>query len=158
GGPQTIDAILSGYRPPKRSRKLLHLSDLHFGTQTADKNLQTLQKRVVFEKADLSRAVITGDLINTPRDAEDPDWEDFKDFRRWLARQIGNDVVVVPGNHDERWLGNRVWRFGKNLKAVADLSWSKVVVDRTLMCAFLCFDSAREGFAATGNISQAQLD
>jgi UDP-2,3-diacylglucosamine pyrophosphatase LpxH len=157
-GATTIDAILSGYRPPKRSRKLLHLSDLHFGTQTAVKHLQTLRQRVVLEKAALSRAVITGDLINTPRHAEDPDFEDFKGFRRWLATQIGNEVLVVPGNHDERWLGNRIWGLGDNKNVVADLSWSKVVVDPTLMCVFLCFDSAREGFAATGNISQAQLD
>lgn len=158
GGDSTIDAILSGYRPPKRSRRLLHLSDLHFGTQTAAKNLQTLRHRVVVEKSRLSRAVITGDLINTPRHAEHPDFEDFKEFRRWLAMQIGNEVVVVPGNHDERWLGNRIWGLGDNKNAVADLSWSKVVVDSTLMCVFLCFDSAREGIAATGNISQAQLD
>ena len=67
-------------------------------------------------------------------------------------------MIVVPGNHDQRWLGNRLGALGDNKNAVADLSWSKVVVDPALMCVFLCFDSAREGFAATGTVRPQQLD
>jgi hypothetical protein len=157
-GPPAIDAILEGYRPPKQSRRLLHLSDLHFGTQPAARNLATLRDQMLLEAGEASRAVITGDLINSPGDADDPDFVEFKEFRRWLARQVHSDVIVVPGNHDERWLGNRLWTWGDNKDVVADLSWSKVVVDSTLMCVFLCFDSAREGFAATGTVRLAQLE
>lgn len=67
---------------------------------------------MLHEARDASRVVITGDLINTPGGADDPDFADFKDFRRWLAEQTGSDVIVVPGNHDERWMGNRLWFLG----------------------------------------------
>lgn len=50
-GPRAIDAILEGYRPPRQSRTLLHLSDLHFGTDHAARNLAILQDRLL---ADLS--------------------------------------------------------------------------------------------------------
>ncbi|MEK6375311.1 MAG: metallophosphoesterase [Acidobacteriota bacterium] len=157
-GPPTIDAILESYRPPRQSRRLVHLSDLHFGTPPAARNVAALREELLLEAREASRAVITGDLINTPGDADAPDFAAFKDFRRWLAEQVGSDVIVVPGNHDERWLGNRLWTLGDNKDSVADLSWSKVVVDPALMCVFLCFDSAREGFAATGSVTPAQLD
>ena len=157
-GAPIIDAILDGYRPPRRSRQLLHLSDLHFGTRQAQTNIAPLREHLLGEARDASRAVITGDLIHTPRGADDPDFADFKDFRRWLARQVGSDVIVVPGNHDERWLGNRLWKLGDKKDVVADLSWSKVVADRALSCCILCFDSAREGVAATGTVSPAQCD
>jgi predicted phosphodiesterase len=157
-GPPAIDNILRGYKEPKQSRRLLHLSDLHFGSTSAKQNVARLREQLLRETGDISRAVITGDLINTSSDADDPDFADFKDFRRWLAVEVGSEVIVVPGNHDERWLGNRLWGLGDNRNAVADLSWSKVVVDSTLKCVFLCFDSARKGMAGTGSVSTAQLD
>lgn len=157
-GLKTVDEILRSYRPPKQSRRLLHLSDLHFGTKPAARNLERLRGQLQREALEASRAVITGDLIDTPSDADAPDFAAFKDFRRWLAEQVGNEVIVVPGNHDQRWLGNRLGALGDNKSAVADLSWAKIVIDTELMCVFLCFDSAREGIAATGTVSPQQLD
>ncbi len=158
GGLDAIDRILLGHRPRKRSRRLLHLSDLHFGTAPARRNLDYLREQIAAESHDISRVVITGDLIDTPRDADDADFAEFKGFRRWLSTQVGKDVIVVPGNHDQRWRGNRLGFLGDNKNAVADLVWDKAVADGDLMCSFLCLDSSRDGNSARGELSQTQLD
>ena len=158
GGLDAIDRILQTHRPRKRSRRLLHLSDLHFGTHAARRNLDYLREGLLAESHDVSRVVITGDLIDTPRDADDDDFAEFKEFRRWLSTQVGKDVIVVPGNHDQRWRGNRLGFLGDNKRAVADLAWHRAVADDDLMCSFLCLDSSRDGSSARGELSQAQLD
>lgn len=157
-GLAALDAVLGSYRPRTATRRLLHLSDLHFGTREARDNLAHLKAQLAREAPALARAVITGDLVQTPRGTADPDFDAFKDFRRWLAGELGSEVVVVPGNHDQRWMGNRLGSAGDNKNLVADLGWAKVVADAALLCVFLCLDSSREGQMARGEVTQAQLD
>lgn len=144
-----VDRILDEHRSTSSSKQLLHLSDLHFGTTTALRNqaylLATLAK--VIPRVD--RVVVTGDLMENPREQ---DALTYKNFQASLVR-MGKEPVRIPGNHDQKWLGN----FGSSLKEMAGIEWSKLVVDDDLGCIFLGFDSARDARFATGKVASDQL-
>jgi 3',5'-cyclic AMP phosphodiesterase CpdA len=157
-GGQAVNARLSGYRPPKKSKCRLHLSDTHFGSERARANKEVLLGHLRTHVPTCTRVVITGDLIDNPTNQDDPAFAEFKEFRRWLTRESGADVIVVPGNHDQRWHGNKLAWFGNRREMLADLHWDQVVSDHALRSVFLCFDSSRGGLAAAGEIKDAQME
>jgi hypothetical protein len=70
----------------------------------------------------------------------------------------GKKPIVIPGNHDERWMGNALGRLGQQLRQLADLQWSKLIVDEDLSCVFFCFDSSIDGGNwARGKVSHQQM-
>jgi hypothetical protein len=151
-GLNAVDSILRGYRPRARAKQILHLSDLHFGTDTARANIDYLREYLREKAKTITRAVITGDLIDSPGGLDDPAF-----VQRWLTREIGADVLLVPGNHDQRWRGNRMLTFGDDKTSLADLVLFKVVPDSDLRCVFLGFDSSRGGNLAMGKVTESQM-
>jgi 3',5'-cyclic AMP phosphodiesterase CpdA len=81
---------------------VLHVSDLHFGRPASSERLESLLKLVAELEPDA--VAISGDL--TQRCSR----KEFELARRYLE-SIGEvaPYVVIPGNHDIRWLG-AVWR------------------------------------------------
>jgi len=159
------DTVLQSYRDWTRRQRssitILQLSDLHFGTKEADGNVRYLKAHLrgrVKTMSRMSRVVITGDLWNTPNRRQA---DAFDDFRADLREMSGNQIIVVPGNHDMRLLGNSLswWRLtaGRDLREIVRLEWSHLVVDHENACVFLCFDSSEEGNWARGHITTAQL-
>ncbi len=90
--------------PP--SARIVHLSDLHAGSQYFVANLLD---RALVEINDLKPdiVVVTGDLTNMGYRQE------FREAAEYLARIECPDLLVVPGNHDSRNVGykhfERIW-------------------------------------------------
>jgi hypothetical protein len=99
--------------------------------------------------------VITGDLFDNPKEN---DALAFRNFRSHLHSATGKEVLVVPGNHDQRLSGNSLFGFGRKLRELTKLEWSSVFVDDNLGCVFYCFDSTRDaGDFARGCVTAQQM-
>ncbi len=148
-----IDQIIRGHARAAQTKRILHMSDLHFGQPEASRRRSYLKGHLATIVKDVDRVVITGDLFDEP----DGDLKgEFDEFRSDVERMTDHEVIVVPGNHDARWHGNVVLGFGKNFEQLAKLRWSPVVVDDDLNAVFFCFNSAEGGEFAKGRVSEEQ--
>lgn len=134
----------------KRGKAILHLSDLHFGRSDAAANLGMLQTQLTRIGRDVNRIAITGDLLDNPRDA---DLVQFQAFRMTLRALTQQQILVVPGNHDMRYLGN----VGRSFEQVAQIPLTKVTVDDAMRVIFLGVNSSLEGDFARGRVTLRQL-
>jgi 3',5'-cyclic AMP phosphodiesterase CpdA len=128
-------------------RRLAHVSDLHFGTETP---------ALVAALADSIRAfephliVVTGDLTQRARTSE------FERAQRFLA-ELAHPVLVVPGNHDiaplwspiERAFGP-FRRYRRHITRELDRAWHD---DELLV---LAASSVRRWRWKEGSLSRAQ--
>jgi hypothetical protein len=153
-----VEEIIDDFNKMRRespNKRLLQLSDLHFGTTKALENQAYLSAHLKSELASVDRIVITGDLFDNPKRA---DALAFRNFRADLETATGKDAIVIPGNHDQKILGNTVFGFGRKLKQLANLEWSSLVIDDDLQCVFYCFDSSKDATDfATGRVSREQM-
>jgi 3',5'-cyclic AMP phosphodiesterase CpdA len=88
--------------------KIAHISDLHFNFGT-DFNEKVYQKAVkILNKINPDIVFISGDLTTDGLLSE-------YDLAKEKIKEIKNNPIVVPGNHDERNLGFKLFRevFGK---------------------------------------------
>lgn len=86
---------------------ILHLSDLHFGTQTsADSWYSQLAEDLKSDELNchkLDALIISGDVANFSNKEE---YDQTKAFLSELISEFGPDgsnIVIVPGNHDLNW-------------------------------------------------------
>lgn len=128
---------------------ILQLSDLHFGNDWAQEKEPLLSTHLYSISSSVARVVITGDLFDEPQPAQA---RAFRSFRVALERERGQDAVVIPGNHDQKWLGN----FLPDLREIGRVEWSSVVVDDQTHCVFFCFDSSRDAALARGKVTTEQ--
>jgi predicted phosphodiesterase len=150
----SVMGVVAGHSSiSNRPRKLLHISDLHFG-------LRKIRRKVIFLKAHFSlvlkqidRVVITGDLFDNPKASAA---SEFDSFRQDIERMTADDVVVIPGNHDMRRNGNVFTQRGRKLEELASLRWSKLIVDHENKCLFFCFNSSLHGKFARGRVDEEQ--
>lgn len=138
-------------RTPRNYRRLLHLSDLHFGTEEATENQAILDAELseIVQKVD--RVVITGDLFDTPNKNYATLFTLFKHNITRLAG--GREPIAITGNHDQRMIG----LFGENYKHVALIGSQKIVVDDQCKMIFVCFNSSEKGSFARGRITKSQF-
>lgn len=134
----------------RRGKSILHLSDLHFGRRDAASNLGLLQTELARIGRDVDRIAITGDLLDNPRDA---DLTQFHAFRTTLRTMTQHQLLVVPGNHDMRYLGN----IGRTFEQVAQIPVTRLTVDDSMRAVFLGVNSALEGDFAKGRVTVQQL-
>jgi len=148
--PREIDAVLRSYRPRRTHQSLLHLSDLHFGVPGVSDKEAYLSARLHEIAPTMSRVVITGDLFNNPKREEATA---FHNFRVSLSRLTGKNTIVISGNHDQKW-----YEVGKSkLGELANLEWSKLVIDDEMQCVFFCFDSSRDADLSRGKVTTKQM-
>jgi predicted MPP superfamily phosphohydrolase len=79
-------------------KKIIHLSDLHFGYKHCTDKLKKIVKKIINNHdADSHVVVVTGDLVDNAnrKPAFKNVWEELEK----LEKQ-GFLVLVVPGNHD----------------------------------------------------------
>ncbi|MFG2795811.1 metallophosphoesterase family protein [Streptomyces pseudovenezuelae] len=156
--PAKLEQIMSDYNrqtPDCRRSRILHLSDLHFGSRDALKKEPYLERCLLDRKNDFDRVVISGDLFDNPRS---DDYAAFYRFLTSLRNWNAKDPVIVPGNHDQRAFGNNLGRIGEEYRQLANMKWGPgVVVDDDLLCTFLCFNSSEKGNWARGGMSDSQL-
>ncbi len=138
------------------NRRLLHLSDLHFGTKDAAAKQGYLAASVARElRGEVDQIVITGDLFNHPIKKHA---QLSKAFSHSLQLLSGRQPIEVPGNHDQRFFGNALSIFGRRMDMLADFDLRpRVQVDHEARIVFFCFDSCRIGSWAKGRISEEQL-
>lgn len=77
--------------------KVLHISDLHFGRPAAAERLESL--RVIVSSLAPDAVAVSGDLTQRCTRGEFIQAREYLDSLRKIA-----PYVVVPGNHDIRWL------------------------------------------------------
>jgi Calcineurin-like phosphoesterase len=132
-------------------RRLLHLSDLHFGTEEATENQAILDSELseIVQKVD--RVVITGDLFDTPNKNYATLFTNFKHNITRLAG--GREPIAITGNHDQRMIG----LFGDDYKHIALIGSQKIVIDDQCKMIFICFNSSEKGAFARGRITKSQF-
>lgn len=136
-------------------RRLLHLSDLHFGTEYASQNQAYLSSHLKRKSKAFHRIIVTGDMFEKPKRRHALA---FRNFRSELEAATGKDPIIVPGNHDQKIHGNTFFGFGRDLRELTKLEWSNLVIDDELKCVFYAFDSSREASQfARGRVSREQM-
>lgn len=152
-GSAGFDAVLRNWTNsrPSRNRRLLHLSDLHFGTADATENQPLLNAELRDIVKSVDRVVITGDLFDTPNQNYAAMFSAFKQNITHLAG--GREPISITGNHDQRMIG----LFGANYKQVALIGSTKIVVDEQAQMIFICFNSSEKGSFARGKITASQF-
>ncbi|WP_159041921.1 metallophosphoesterase family protein, partial [Streptomyces aureus] len=156
-GTKALAAAINNYNHPttqERHGKILHLSDLHFGSADALRREPYLETHLEEIRGEFDRVVITGDLFD---DTQEEDYLGF--FRFWssLQRRGSKEPILVLGNHDQRTFGNKLASLGEDYRFLQRLDLSPVVIDDDLQCTFLRFNSSEGGNFARGKISQTQL-
>lgn len=153
GGLHAANEAIAAHARRRRTKKILHLSDIHIGRPEAMQRCAWLKQHLFSILPNVDRVVVTGDLFDTPSKNLRAS---FDEFLNDLRRQTSEDVLVIPGNHDVRKKGNAFERFGQNFKYVADLEWKRVVPDDNIEAFFFSFNSSEEGNFATGLVSKQQ--
>lgn len=157
-GPDHIGSLLQSFGrevADTRRTRILQLSDLHFGTRAALENQAYLSAHLRGAMKAVHRVVVTGDLFDNPRRE---DALAFRNFRADLEATTGQEIIVIPGNHDERIRGNAFRGLGQRFDQIANLEWSSLAIDDSLECVFYCFDSSRDApDFARGRVTREQM-
>lgn len=136
-----------------KPKKVLHLSDFHFGDPVANRRKNYFKNHIAETATDVDRVVISGDLFDTPSaDLRGV----FDEFRNDLEQWTKKPPVLVPGNHDVRRKGNAFWWWGRNSEHAIDIGFDPVVVDDDLRAVFYCFNSCEVGDFAAGGVGDRQ--
>lgn len=142
-------------RGDPQAKRLLQLSDLHFGSEKALENQGYLAAHLKGVLKSVQRVVVTGALFDNPKREH---YLAFRNFRSDLEASTGQDLIVIPGNHDEKVRGNALRGIGQRLDEVANLEWSSLVVDDAMQCVFYCLDSSKDApDFARGRVTREQM-
>lgn len=152
-GAEAVHELIAAARVHQKAKRILHLSDLHFGTNEASLRRRWLKEQLRRELTSVDRVVVTGDMFDSP---DERLRESFDEFRLDIEELTKDDVLVIPGNHDVRMFGNAVGGLGRNSRYAADLRWDPIVVDHNLQVVFFSFNSSEEGDFARGMVGERQ--
>jgi Calcineurin-like phosphoesterase len=103
GNKGDIGEILLQHRRLSSAKRILHLSDLHLGTETAAENQELLLQNLQRVIPTVDRVVITGDLFDEPKRSYSIH---YRNFELALRRFSDKSPVIIPGNHDQKRMGN----------------------------------------------------
>lgn len=152
-GSKRFDALIRSWndRDGSRNRRILHLSDLHFGTKHASENQPLLDAELREVVKSVDRVVITGDLMDSPNQEN---FNRFAAFRNNISHfSNGVEPLSITGNHDQRMKGI----FGKNYEQVANLKSTGVEIDENAQMSFILLNSSVDGAIARGAVTTNQL-
>ena len=153
GGLKATDNAIAQQTSRRRSKRILHLSDLHIGLAEATQRRSYLKRHIRGLLPSIDRVAVTGDLFDTP--SEDLR-ASFDEFRRDVEDGTNKRMLVVPGNHDMRTKGNAISGIGRKAEYVTDLDWSPIDVDHDMQTVFFSFNSSETGDFARGSVSLRQ--
>jgi predicted phosphodiesterase len=152
-GQRATDEAVAFQASKRRSKRILHLSDLHIGLAETTQRRSYLKRHIKSLLPSVDRVVVTGDLFDTPSEEFRAS---FDEFRRDIEENCKKRLLVVPGNHDMRTKGNRIGSFGRNAEYITDLEWSPIEVDHDMQTVFFSFNSSESGNFARGSVSLRQ--
>lgn len=151
--PPRIEEIFAFLGSEHKRKRILHLSDLHIGSEEANRRRRWLKEHLAQELPSIDKVVITGDLFDNPAGELR---ESFDELRTDIENITGSKLLVIPGNHDVRKKGNALGRFGRNTEHITDLRWSPISIDHKLQTVFFSFNSSESGNFAKGAVSERQ--
>ncbi|HBS3521221.1 TPA: metallophosphoesterase [Klebsiella variicola subsp. variicola] len=152
-GPQATDEVIAYQASKRRSKRILHLSDLHLGLAESAQRRSYLKRHIRNLLPSVDRVVVTGDLFDTP--SEDLR-ASFDEFRLDIEEYSKKRLLVVPDNHDIRTKGNKFGNAGSHAEYFSDLEWFPFEVDHDMQTVFFSFNSCESGNFARGNVSLRQ--
>jgi hypothetical protein len=152
-GIREVDEVIRSAAARQRSKRILHLSDLHFGAPEAALRRRWLKEQLARELPSIDKVVVTGDLFDTPAALLR---ESFDEFRADIENITGSELLVIPGNHDVRSKGNALGGLGRNAGYVTDLRWDPITIDHKLQTVFFSFNSSESGNFAAGAVGERQ--
>jgi 3',5'-cyclic AMP phosphodiesterase CpdA len=153
GGLRATDHAIANRASHQRTKRILHLSDLHIGLEEATLRRSYLKRHLRGLLPTIDRVAVTGDLFDAPSEGLRAS---FDEFRRDVEESTNKRLLVVPGNHDVRFKGNALGRLGRTADYVTDLDWSPLEVDHDMQAVFFSFNSSESGDFARGSVSKRQ--
>jgi predicted MPP superfamily phosphohydrolase len=134
--------------------RIIHLSDLHLGSEEANLKLQYVRNIIkdtvnMLGTDDPIIPVITGDLMDTPTDENLTALYSFLEFLEDLDVK---KPIVLLGNHDMRHKGILT----KKLDQALHIPQNTIVWMDEYDMAFICFNSASKGYLARGRIGERE--
>jgi len=144
-----------GQNTANSSLRILHLSDLHLGSNLARRRLdrvQTIIRSVVTELGEEGPIVpvVTGDLMDSPNEEN---LGDVRSFLSFLGNLGVTKPIVVLGNHDVREDG---WLKEQHRHATSISSPPVIWMDDHGI-GFACFDSVKGGRLARGRLGEEEM-
>src|SRR5229473_1917932 len=138
-----------------RPLRILHLSDVHLGDRDSQRRLPRVKQLIQQIAEELGEQaptvpVVTGDLMDTPDDAN---LDAVRDFLEFLHSVGSEDPVVVLGNHDVRRDG---W-LSPSLQNAMRIKSDRVRWFDDARVGFACFNSVRSGQLARGKIDETEM-
>lgn len=152
-GQQATDKAIAYQATKRRSKRILHLSDLHLGLAESTQRRSYLKRHIRSLLPSVDRVVVTGDLFDTPSEELRAS---FDEFRRDIEECSKKRLLVVPGNHDIRTKGNKIGNAGSHAEYFSDLEWLPIEVDHDMQTVFFSFNSCESGNFARGSVSLRQ--
>ncbi|QJT04072.1 metallophosphoesterase [Streptomyces asoensis] len=153
-GVEALSAVMDKYNSTLdgvRSNQILHLSDLHFGTDEAQHHEAYFETWLGHILPAMDRVVITGDVFDSTREV---DFWAFDRFYRALSNACPKDPILVPGNHDQRVYGLKFGKLGEDTRFLSRIAFHPgVLADDDLRCVFLLFNSSEGQDFARGEVS-----
>ncbi|MBR1280676.1 metallophosphoesterase [Bradyrhizobium sp. AUGA SZCCT0177] len=151
--PRRIENILKNEVKRRNTKRILHLSDFHFGRPDARFNRAWLKAHLRKILPGVDATAITGDLFNDPELGFRHEYQEFRDDLRLMTKK---PIIVVPGNHDFRTGGTDYKKLREDASQVVSLGLPNLVVSDDLQAVFFCFDSNEQGDWARGGVSDNQ--
>lgn len=135
--------------------RILHLSDIHLGSRVAQRRLPRVKQLIEQIAAELGEhipivPIVTGDIMDTPDDAN---LDSVRDFLAFLNSVGSEDPVLILGNHDVRkdgWLSS-------DLQYALRIQTDRVRWFDQSRVGLACFNSVRSGHLARGHIDETEM-
>lgn len=150
-------------RKRNRSNYYFHLSDLHLGANSTLINERRLKKLIDKQIDSFAKSgdestinfIITGDIVDSPRQANTTKYFDFRDFISSRSSNSDSPLIVL-GNHDVNLHG---LAFGDNNQSlIASIgNYPKIAIDDNIKVIFLLLNSNTSGMLAEGEVGVEQL-
>jgi len=152
-GLHAVELFMKTQKERITSKKVLHLSDTHFGKRDAARNIGYLEAHLDNIAKSIDCIIITGDLYDSPTFAKK---RAFDNFKRRLTR-ITEKIIIVPGNHDQKLKGVSLLKtLGRRFKPLAEQNWSQLEIDHRMGCIFIGFNSSLEADFSRGKVTKDQ--
>jgi Calcineurin-like phosphoesterase len=148
-----LRSVIAGEAKRRAAKRILHISDLHFGDDAANRRKAYLKEHLRNVVSKVDRVVVSGDLFDEPDEKFRGIFDEFDADLKGLTPKT---PILIPGNHDVRKSGNAVFGFGRSADQFIGVRFEPLIIDDDLRTVFFCFNSCEGGNFATGYVSEKQ--